>query len=56
MRCRGYQGVVKRFVGLPEPPSRRPGLVYLICPRCNADFLGKFDRFKQKGRGSDPAR
>ena len=39
---------MRRFVGLPPPPSRKPGVVYLVCPRCDADFLAKLELFKQQ--------
>jgi hypothetical protein len=37
-----------REVGLPHPPSRKPGVIYLICSRCDVEFLEKMELFKQQ--------
>jgi len=39
---------MRRFVGLPHPPSRKPGIVYFVCPHCDAEFLAKMELFKQQ--------
>jgi hypothetical protein len=39
---------MRRFVGLPHPPSRKPGVIYLLCSSCDAEFLEKMELFKQQ--------
>jgi hypothetical protein len=39
---------VRRFVGLPHPPSRRPGVIHLVFSRFDAEFPDKMELFKQQ--------
>jgi hypothetical protein len=39
---------MRRFVELLPAPSRKPGVIYLVCPRCDAEFLAKLELFRQQ--------